>query len=83
MADSTHISMENRDLYIILGLNISYYRKLAGMTQEQLSERAGISRTFLGEIEAPNLVKSMSLEVLFNLARALGVSASKLVEVRE
>lgn len=37
-----------------LGLNIAYYRKLRGWTQEQLAERAEISRTHLSNIEAPN-----------------------------
>lgn len=83
MSRSTKIALENRDNYIILGLNIAYYRKREGMTQDQLSERAGISRSFLGEIEAPNMVTTMSLEVLFNIASALGVPASRLLELRD
>lgn len=83
MARSTKISIENRDNYIALGLNISYYRKREGMTQEQLAEMAGISRSFLGEIEAPNMITAMSLEVIFNISRALKISPSKLLEFRD
>lgn len=83
MARSTKISFENRDKYIALGLNIAYYRKRAGMTQEQLAEAAAISRSYLGEIEAPNLVKTMSLEVVFNIAKALDVPPFRLFEFRE
>lgn len=83
MARSTKIALENRDKYIALGLNISYYRKREGMTQEQLAEKAGVSRSYLGEIEAPNMVTTISLEVLFNIADALRIPASKLLEFRD
>lgn len=83
MARSTKISLENRDYYIALGLNIAYYRKREGMTQDQLAEKIGISRSFLGEIEAPNMVTTMSLEVIFNLAKALAIPAYRLLEFRD
>jgi len=77
------ISFENRDKYIALGLNIAYHRKLAGMTQEQLAEKVGISRSYLGEIEAPNMITNISLEVLFALAKALAITAQQLLDFRE
>ena len=83
MAKSAKISLENRDKYIALGLNIAYYRKREGMTQEQLAEKANISRSYLGEIEAPNMITTISLEILFNIAKALNVPAYKLIEFRD
>ena len=83
MARSTKFALENRDKYIALGLNISYYRKREGMNQDQLAEKAGISRSYLGEIEAPNMITAMSLEVLFNVASALRIPVSKLLEFRD
>ena len=83
MSRSTKISIENREKYIELGLNIAFYRKRLGMTQEQLAEKADISRSFLGDIEAPASVTTMSLEVLFNIAAALGIPACKLLEFRD
>ena len=83
MARSAKISLENRDKYIDLGLNIAYYRKREGMTQEQLAEKAEISRSYLAAIEAPNKVTNLSLEVLFNIAKALRMPASKLLEFRD
>lgn len=53
------------------------------MTQEQLAEKAGISRSYLGEIEAPNMVSTLSLEVLFNIAAALQVPEYQLLEFRD
>lgn len=83
MAKNTKISFQNRDRYIALGLNIAYYRKREGLTQEQLAERAELSHTFLSGIEAPGMVTVMSLEVIFSLADALGVSVHKLLEFRD
>ena len=39
------ISFKNRDRFIQLGIAISSLRKLRGMSQEQLAERANISRS--------------------------------------
>ncbi|SHN56157.1 helix-turn-helix domain-containing protein [Desulfitobacterium chlororespirans] len=83
MARSTKIALENRDKYIALELNIAYYRKREGMTQDQLAEKAGMSRSYLGEIEAPNMITTMSLEVLFNIANVLRIKPSKLLEFRD
>lgn len=54
-------------------------RKIRGMSQEQLSEKAGISRSLLSLIEAPNAAHCFSLEVLFDLADALDVEAADLI----
>ena len=83
MGRNAKISFENRDKYIALGLNIAYYRKREGFTQERLAERAGISRSYLGEIEAPNMVTNISLEVLFNISSILKLSPQKLLEFRD
>ena len=83
MARNTKVALENRDKYIALGLNIAYYRKREGMTQDQLAEKAKLSRSYLGEIEAPNMVTTFSLEVLFNIANALKLPEYKLLEFRE
>ena len=83
MARSTKVTLENRDKYIALGLNIAYYRKREGLTQDRLAEKAGISRSYLGEIEAPNMITTLSLEVLFNIANALRIPPSRLLEFRD
>lgn len=83
MSKATKIAKENEFKYIQLGLNIAYYRKVIGYTQEQLAEEADLSRTYLGNIEASNVIQSMSLEVLFNIAKALKVDAYKLLEFRD
>ncbi|HIS32829.1 MAG TPA: helix-turn-helix transcriptional regulator [Candidatus Limivivens intestinipullorum] len=74
------ISFENKDFYYRMALNITYYRRKAGLTQEKLAEKADISRSFLSAIEAPNMIKVFSLEVLFNISRALEIEPSQLLE---
>ena len=74
---------DNREKYIELGYNIAYYRKHAKLTQEQLAEKVGISRQHMGAIEAPNLCRPISLDLLFNLASALEVEPYKLLQFRE
>ena len=68
--------------YKMIGLNIAYYRKLAGLSQLQLAESAGISRTHMSNIEAPNMPTSISLETLMDIADTLDVEASALLTFR-
>ena len=68
--------------YILLRLNIAFYRKKKGLTQEALAELIGISRTHMSNIEATKMEKSLSLEVLFDIADVLGVEVSRLFEMR-
>ena len=63
--------------YLRLGLKIAYYRKLRGLTQEQLAEKVDVTPAFLGHVEAPNVYKAISLDTLFAIASALNVPAYK------
>ena len=66
--------------FIKIGLNISYYRRLRGLSQEQLAEAADISRQWLAQVEAPGLVSPLSIETLFCIADALGVEPAALLD---
>lgn len=68
-----------KNLLLIIGLNVSYFRKFRGYTQEELAERAGVSTTFIGMVEAPNLYKAPSLKTLYAIATALDVPIHKLL----
>ena len=83
MKNACQIAFDNSRKYIEIGYNIAYYRKHAGLTQEQLSELVGISRQHIGALEAPNIVRPISLELLFNIAVVLGVPAYKLLVFRD
>lgn len=73
------VSFKNHDRFIQLGVTISTLRRLHGMSQEMLAEKAGISRTLLSAIEAPGMAKSFSMEVFFNLADALMIDPADLL----
>lgn len=76
---SKEVSFRNRDRFLQLGIAIAALRKIRGMSQEQLAEKAEISRSLLSSIEAPGLAKGFSLEVFFNLADALEVDPADLL----
>ena len=83
MAEQHPPVFDNTRKFIELGYNVAYYRKHAGLTQEQLAERLGISRQHLGAIEAPNICRPISLELLFNIAAVLEVDPARLLTFRE
>jgi len=64
---------DNTERYHELGYAIAYYRKRKGLTQEQVAERVGISRQHMGAIEAPNMDRAISLDVVFNISSVLGI----------
>ena len=64
------------DIKTVLGQNIRKLRKQSGWTQEYLAEKANISVPFMTQIELAR--KSASLEVIENIAQALGVSYDRL-----
>lgn len=83
MSRSKPISFENVDKFVELGFNIAYYRKKKGLTQEELAEMVDISRSHLSTIEAPNIVKAFSIELLFDIANSLEIDPYKLLVFRD
>ena len=69
--------------YRQLGLRIAYYRKLRGLTQEELAERIERTPAFIGHVEAPNINKAVSLDTLFAIAEVLEVPAYKFLIFEE
>ena len=66
--------------YRQIGLKIAYYRKLRGLTQEELAEQVGLTPAFIGHLEAPNIPKALSLDTLFDIASALDVNPQKFLD---
>lgn len=69
--------------YRQIGLKIAYYRKLRGLTQEDLAEQVNLTPAFIGHLEAPNINKALSLDALFDIASALDVPAYKFLSFEE
>ena len=69
--------------YLQIGLKNSYYRLLRGLTQEKLAERIDRSPAYVGHIEAPNIIKAVSLDTLFDIAAVLEVPSYKFLLFEE
>ena len=65
----------------MLGLKISYYRKLRGYTQEELADIVGVSRIHISKVETPNIDSTLSLRTLFDIADALDVDPKVFFEI--
>ena len=76
---SKEVEFKNRGRFIQLGITIAALRKMRGMSQEKLAEKAKVSRSHISSIEAPNIIRPFSLEVFFNIADALEVDPGDLI----
>lgn len=67
----------------LIGLRIAYFRKIKRLTQEELARRVCINKNYLSRIECGLGQKTISLPLLFDLAEALGISLSLLVNCED
>lgn len=70
--------MKGNYLYRRFGVRIIKVRRVRGLTQDILSTRSQVDRTFLGKIERGNA--NPSFRTMIKLSRALKVSLSELLE---
>ena len=60
--------------------NLEYYRRLRGLTQQDLSEMSSVTQTMISVYEnKPELLTSCSYKRLKRMANVLGISVEKLV----
>jgi transcriptional regulator with XRE-family HTH domain len=64
-------------VHILFGRIVRRRREAAGLSQEELAERTGVSRNYVGMIERGET--NPTLVVLHDLAVALGVSMNSLI----
>lgn len=67
--------------YKQLGLNIAYYRKSKGLSQNQLAEKIDISRTHMSRIETADC--AVSLDIIFEICKALEIAPKQLFDFRD
>jgi transcriptional regulator with XRE-family HTH domain len=65
------------DMRKLVGRNAARLRLAAGLTQEKLAERSGLSQQYLSDLERGKL--NPTVVTLYELAEALGVSHVELV----
>jgi transcriptional regulator with XRE-family HTH domain len=66
------------DVVQLLGRNVRRYRKLKGMTQEQLALEAGMERSYVSDLERGE--RNPSVKALGRLAAALSVAPMDLLD---
>ncbi len=71
---------EYSEIYRRMGLKINYYRKLRGMTQEELAEKIDKNTSYLASVEAPNIDRALSLDALLDIAKVLDIPAYKFLK---
>ncbi|MBW2003721.1 MAG: helix-turn-helix transcriptional regulator [Deltaproteobacteria bacterium] len=69
---------ENRPIEKFFGKVLHQLRKERGLSQEELGFESGYHRTYISQLERGK--KSPSLQTIFQLAKALKVEPSEIVE---
>jgi len=62
----------------MLGEEIRKARSKTGLSQESLAEKSGLHRTYISLLERNK--KSPTLDTLFRICKALGISAAELIK---
>lgn len=70
--------MQDKDLFIKIGNNITTLRKQQGITTKELGYRCEIEKSNLIAIEKGRV--NITLKTLLKISRALGVEMGKLIE---
>lgn len=71
----------HKQKYRLLGLNIAYYRKLKGYTQEVFAEKLNVDRTTISKVELATC--GISLDLLFDISELLNVPINQLFDFRD
>ena len=67
---------KNYEKYRNLGLSVAYFRKLNGLTQQNVADKMNVSYETISRIENANT--GISLDMLFELSNAIKTPLSEL-----
>ena len=70
----------DENIYNTIRRNIKKYRKEKGLTSAQLAEMVDLSHDFIRQIESEKVGYNFSVETLYKISVALGVSLDKMIE---
>ncbi len=70
----------NMNIIEVVAKNVRKYRKLEGLTQEQLATDIGVSNDFLRRFETTLGKEGISLNTLYKISVVLGVTMDKFFE---
>ena len=69
--------MEKKTLLKQFGLNVRHSRQASGLSQEELAERCGLHRTYIGGIERGE--RNITLINILKIAKSLNIDARELM----
>lgn len=74
--------MKHSDTYYfdIIRHNIKKYRKLSGLTQQELADKAGITMNYLSKIESERMNRGFSVVIIGRIADALEIDIRNLFD---
>ncbi len=67
----------NNSIYDVIRKNIKKYRKLQGLTQAQLAEKANLSHDFIRQIESLKVAKNFSVQTIYDISVVLKIDIGK------
>lgn len=67
----------NQNIIEVVAKNVRKYRKMVGITQEQLALDIGVSNDFLRRFETTHGKEGMALNTLYKISIVLNVSMDK------
>ena len=82
MAENRYPAFDNTQKFIEIGYNIAYYRKHAGLTQEQLAERVGITMANISILKNGK-AKAIKITTLEKICEALECQPGDILEYRK
>ena len=65
--------INNTNIYDTVRINIRKYRKIKGMTQQELADAADLSHGYIREIESLKMGVTFSLDAVEKIANALEI----------
>lgn len=69
--------------YALLARNLKKYRKVAGLTQQQLSDKSLYALSFIKNLESESVYQTASIGTVYKFAQVLNIPLSKLFEDEE
>ena len=70
----------DEELYRTISNKIKQFRQTAGLTQQELADKATISISYLTKIEAESCNKSLSISTLNQIANALNIEITEFLK---
>ena len=72
--------LDNDYYYYVIRSNIRKYRKLRGMTAQELADKSGFSHQFIRDLESLKLTRRPRIDTLACICRALNIDIKLLFD---